>query len=315
MMKVDNYLEKVNSVAITGHIKPDGDCIGSCLALYNYILFNYPEINVKLYLEEFSQKYMFLPNSDKVIHDYQIDEEFDLFIVLDTGNLARIGGTVRAFHNAKATLSIDHHVSNENYSKDNIVYPDASSASEVLYELIDENKINQDIAQCIYTGIVYDTGVFKHSNTSEKTMQIAGKLMSYGIPFSKIIDSSFYLKTYNQNLISGRAMLDSKLAFNGKCIYTVLTKKHMREFDVTSKELDGIVDQIRVVDGVECAIFLYEINKDEYKVSFRSNDYVDVNKAAGEFGGGGHIRAAGCSISGEIDDIIKQLLDVVKKQI
>lgn len=315
MIKIDNFLEEVKSVGITGHIRPDGDCAGSCMALYNYIVFNYPEIEVDVYLESHSEKFDYLMNSDKVIFGYGEDKTYDLFVVLDTGDLPRVGDAVKYFNNAKNTLNIDHHISNNFFAKENIVIVDASSASEVLFKVMDEKKINKEIAECIYTGIIHDSGVFKHSNTSEETMRIAGKLMSYGIEFGKIIDSSFYSRTYNQALILGRALLEIKMSLDDKCVSTYLTKEDMDEFSVTSKDLDGVVDQLRVISNVECAIFLYEIDDSNYKVSLRSNDYLDVNQVAKVFGGGGHLRAAGCSIAGPIDETIENLLVEIKKQI
>ena len=115
MNKIENYLEEVKTVGITGHRRPDGDCIGSCLGLYNYLTKNYPELSVSLYLESIADKFVFLKNSDKIIFNTEKDEEFDLFIVLDSSDLERIGETVKYFDKAKKTLCIDHHISNNNF--------------------------------------------------------------------------------------------------------------------------------------------------------------------------------------------------------
>lgn len=315
MKLIKDYLKAKKTVGITGHVRPDGDCVGSCLALYHYICLNYPEIIVDLYLEPFSEKFMFLSGTNEIKYDCLDETKHDLFIVLDTSEKSRMGDAIKYFDTAEDTLNIDHHISNNSFANSNIIVSNASSASEVLYDLLEEEKINKTIAECIYTGIIFDSGVFKYSNTSEKTMKIAGKLMSYDIDFGKIIDESFYRKTYNQNKIMGRAFLDSKLALDQKCVYTVLTQKHLDEFNITSKDLDGIIDQLRVISGVECAIFLHEVEDSVYKISFRSNDYLDVNKVANEFGGGGHVRASGCTLQGSVEGIISRLLTAVEKQI
>lgn len=313
--KIEDYLIDVKTVGITGHIRPDGDCAGSCLALYNYLKKNFSHLETDLYLEPVSEKFHFLHRSQEIKSVSSQEKEYDIFIVLDSSDLERIGDAVKYFNNAKTTLCIDHHVSNSYFAAENIISAEASSASEVLYHLFEDEKIDKETAQCIYTGIIYDSGVFKYSSTSEETMCIAGKMMSYGIPFGKIIDESFYSKSYNQNKLLGNALLESSLALGDKCIYTVVTREHMAQFGVSDKELDGIVDQLRLVKGVECAIFLYETKDSVFKVSLRSNDYVDVNKVAGEFGGGGHIRAAGCTIGGDVQDSLKKLLFQLEKQI
>ena len=150
MNKIENYLEEVKTVGITGHRRPDGDCIGSCLGLYNYLTKNYPELSVSLYLESIADKFVFLKNSDKIIFNTEKDEEFDLFIVLDSSDLERIGETVKYFDKAKKTLCIDHHISNNNFAMENVVDAKLSSASELLYMMLDEDKVDKYVAEALY---------------------------------------------------------------------------------------------------------------------------------------------------------------------
>ncbi len=314
IQKIDTYIKDIKKLGITGHIRPDGDCVGSTLALYNYIAKNYPDKEVDIYLETFSDKFDFLPSTDKINYDRE-DKEHDIFIVIDVSDEARIGTAHKYFKAAKKTICIDHHISNIGFADENIIVPTASSASEVLYTMLEHDEIDEKTAECLYTGIVYDSGVFKHSNTSSKTMEIAGRLIDYKIPFSKIIDESFYSKTYHQNLILGEALLSSKLLLDGKVIYTVITREQMRKYDLWAKDLDGIVDQLRITRGVECAIFINEIIPHEYKISLRSNDKVNVNEVASGFGGGGHIKAAGCTIKGKIDEVVSRLEKEIGKQL
>ena len=163
--------------------------------------------------------------------------------------------------------------------------------------------------------IVHDTGVFKYSCTSAKTMEIAGFLMGKGVDFGSIIDNSFYKKTYVQNQIMGRALLESITFLDGKAIFSALRQSDLDFYGVTGKDLDGIIDQLRLTEGVEVAIFLYETGPQQYKVSLRSQKIVDVSQVAFYFGGGGHVRAAGCTMSGSIHDVINNLSLHIAKQL
>lgn len=314
LINLEDTFHNVRTVAIAGHIRPDGDCIGSCLALYLYIKVNFPNLQTEVYLEPISDKFYYLKGADKIINSFQNEKEYDLFISLDSSDKERLGYAAKLFDKAKKTLCIDHHISNLKFADDNYVLPDASSTCEVLFGLFDNEKIDRDIAEALYTGIIHDTGVFKHSNTTPVTFEAAAKLIAKGIPFSKIIDETFYQKTYVQNQILGRALLESIIFMDGRCIYTAVTKSEMDFYGITGKDMDGIIDQIRITKDVECAIFIYETGLHEYKVSMRSNDYVDVSKIASLFGGGGHIRAAGCTMVGTEHDVINNLAAQIEKQ-
>ena len=218
------------------------------------------------------------------------------------------------FNNASKTVCIDHHVSNTGFTDLSKIEPQASSACEVLYGTMDADKISRNVAECIYTGIIHDTGVFKYSCTSKKTMEIAGEMMEKGIDYSDIIDNTFYKKTYVQNQILGRALLESVLFYDGKCIFTTVTIDEMEFYGVTGRELGGIVEQLRLTDGVEVAIFLYQTGEEEYKVSLRSKKKIDVAAIATQFGGGGHVRAAGYTAKGSVYQIINSIGELIEKQ-
>lgn len=314
MQNLKMQLEGKHTVAIAGHVRPDGDCVGSCLATYNYIKTYYPQIKVDLYLEPIPNIFKFLKNADKINHTCERKEQYDLFIAQDCGDLTRLGEAAKYFESAKATFCIDHHISNQSFADENYIFPHASSTSELVYELIEEEKITKEIAECIYVGMIHDTGVFQYSSTSAKTMNVAGKLMEKGIDFTKIIDETFYTKTYNQNRIMGQALVDAKRYLKEQVITSVITKEQMEEYDVLPKHLDGIVSQLRITKDVEVAVFLYE-TEEGYKVSMRSNGKVDVAKIAMEFAGGGHIRAAGVSMEGKAEDIIAKILQEIEKQL
>lgn len=314
MSQLTDKLANVQSVAIVGHIRPDGDCIGSCLALYNYIKEYYPDVQATVYLEKAADKFDYLQSFGAVCNDFSEDRVYDLCVCLDCSDKERFGPYKKYLDTARDSLCIDHHITNLNFGMVNVVEPNASSTCEVLYGQMDEAKINKAIAECIYTGIIHDTGVFKYSCTSGKTMEIAGKLMEKGIDFTSIIDDSFYTKTYIQNQVLGRALLESVVFMDGRCIFSVVRKPDMAFYGVESKDMDGIIEQLRITRGVECAIFLYEVGNHEFKVSLRSNTSLDVSKIAGYFGGGGHIKAAGCTMSGSIHDVINNLSSHIEEQ-
>ena len=312
-MILSDILKDVKSVGITGHIRPDGDCTGSVLALYNYIVENLPETDVDLYLEQPGSEFYYLKNIDKIKNTPE-DKKYDVFFVLDCSSLDRIEPFISCFNNASKTVCIDHHVSNTGFTDLSKIEPQASSACEVLYGTMDADKISRNVAECIYTGIIHDTGVFKYSCTSKKTMEIAGEMMEKGIDYSDIIDNTFYKKTYVQNQILGRALLESVLFYDGKCIFTTVTMDEMEFYGVTGRELGGIVEQLRLTDGVEVAIFLYQTGEEEYKVSLRSKKKIDVAAIATQFGGGGHVRAAGYTAKGSVYQIINSIGELIEKQ-
>lgn len=315
MNKLLKAVQEADRIAIGGHVRPDGDCIGSCMGLYLYLLKQYPEKKVHIYLEDIKEGFSFVSHLEDVRNTCNPEEEYDLTVILDTSAKERIGIIGSLFDQAAHTLCIDHHISNTGYAEENIIRSDAGSASEVLFELLEEEKIDRDIAAPIYAGIAHDTGVFQFSCTTARTMEIAGKLMNTGIDFTKILDSSFYSKSYAQNQILGRCLVESILVLEGRCIVAAVQKKEMGFYRLFPKDLDGIVNQLRVTRGVEVAVFLYETGNCEYKVSLRSNGRVDVNAVASHFGGGGHILAAGCTMQGTFYDVVNSLTLYLKQQL
>ena len=311
----DAMLEDVKTVAIIGHVRPDGDCVGSCLAAYNYLEEHHPAVEAVVYLEIPPSKFNYLRNFDRIVSDFSEDKEYDLCLCLDCSDTLRFGEALKFLTTAKKSLCVDHHVTNLKYAKENIVQDDASSTCEVLYGHLDESRISREVAECNYTGIIHDTGVFKYDCTSRKTMEIAGKLMEKGIDFPKIIDDSFYRKTYIQNQILGRALLESITFHGGQCIFSAISKKDMDFYGVTGADMDGVIDHLRITEGVECAIFMYEVSCREYKVSLRSTTDLDVSKIAVYFGGGGHKKAAGCTMTGSVHDVINNLSNQIVKQL
>lgn len=315
MEKIANELAEVNTVAIAGHVRPDGDCVGSCMGLYLYLKENYPEIATDVYLELPGEQFSFLSCFEEIKTAYEPGKVYDLLITLDVSDKNRIGVALEGYETAKKRVCIDHHISNRGLGDVNEIRPNASSTCEVLYTLLEEEKVSKVVAEALYTGMVHDTGVFQYSCTSPETMRIAAKLMEKDIPFTKIVEESFYEKTYVQNQILGRCLMESILIMDGKCVIGVVKKKMMDFYHVEPKDLDGIVQQLRVIKGVEVAIFIYEVKPQEFKVSLRSKGKVNVNEVASYFGGGGHVLAAGYTFHGSVYDVMNNLLEIIEKQL
>lgn len=313
---LNRVMMQAKTVAIGGHVRPDGDCVGSCMGLYQYIKKNFAQIQVDVYLEDIPEcfKAMF-PITKEIKHAIDKDKTYDLFIALDCGDAARLGFSGVLFEQAKSTFCVDHHISNRSFADENYIIPEASSTAELVYRLLEKEKIDTNVAECLFMGIVHDTGVFQYSSTSPETMEIAADLMRKSIRANQIIDKTYYEKTYAQNRILGRALLESTLTLDGKCIVSAISKETMNFHGVIPKDLEGIVSQLRVTQGVEVAIFLYEIGQDEYKISLRASGDVDVSKVAEYFGGGGHKKAAGFTMNGQTKDIVERILGQIEIQL
>ena len=313
---LNKMLMGAGSVAIGGHARPDGDCVGSCLGLCQYIRENCKDKRVDVYLEEIPESFQFIEAAKEIRHEIPEEQTvYDLFICLDCGDKDRLEFSIPLFDAAKHTLCVDHHISNENFAEENYVVPDASSTSELVFKLMDVDKISKSTAEALYLGIVHDTGVFQFSCVSPSTFQAAAVLLSKGVNAPKLIQETFYEKTYAQNHILGRALVESILFMDGACIVLCIRKKYMEFYNLTPKDLDGIVNQLRNTKGVEVAIFMYELEQNLYKVSLRSGDRVDVNKVAQYFGGGGHNKAAGVTMNGTSYDVINNLASRIELQL
>lgn len=314
MNRFFDAIKKADTIAILGHIRPDGDCVGSCLGLYNYICENFEDIRVDVYLEPIMDKFKFLKGADKILNE-PTEKIYDLGISLDCGDTDRHGVFSDIYSRSKYKICIDHHRSNVGFGDYYYCDPDASSTCEVLCRFLDMDKVSINSANPLYLGIIHDTGVLKYPATTEQTMNCAGHLMSKGIDTQYIIDETFYKVNYNQNRLTGRALIEAKRHLNNKVISTCITKEMFEEYGAKKSDTDGIVDKIRVVDGVEVAIFVYQLEEDRYKFSLRSISYVDVSKIAVAFGGGGHIRASGFEVQGNYEENLNRILKLIEEQL
>ena len=314
-MTIDEILGNAKTVAIFGHVRPDGDCAGSTLGLYNYIQDIFPQVEATVFIEKIPASYGIINGADKIVNEYD-GREVDVAFLMDTPSFERVGANgAECFKKAKFTCNIDHHISNPlNLCDVNVVEPDTSSASEVLFWQLSKEKISKRTANSLYLGIVHDTGAFKFSCTSKRTMNAVGEMIDIGVDFARIINDTYYTRSYKQTLITGLAMQKCKLGLDGKVVYSYVTEEEMAEYGVTASELGTVVDTLREVGGTEVTLFLYPVNG-RYKISLRSNYVVDVNLIAKVFGGGGHTRAAGGDTELSPEEAIKKILELVKEQL
>ncbi|HIY04632.1 MAG TPA: bifunctional oligoribonuclease/PAP phosphatase NrnA [Candidatus Anaerotignum merdipullorum] len=301
-------VEQAKSIQIAGHTNPDGDAIGACLALGAAL--EAAGKTVTVLLEPYAKKYEVIPNQHLV---RQAEQKADLFLALDCGDAERLGAAKEWFDQADCQINLDHHRSNTYFAQWNYVDAEASSTCEIVYEFLQGTyPMDTKIAAALYAGLIYDTGGFRHSSTSPKTMRIAGALMETGILFTEIYQQFFDSRSFSELKIMGQALENAELYFDGKVICATITAAEIAACHGTNKELDTIINYLKGVQGTEVACFLYEKTETEVKASFRGADGRDVCALAQKFGGGGHVKAAGCSIAASMAEAKALVLAEVK---
>lgn len=313
-----NLLQEIGNakrIAIAGHKRPDGDAISSSLALRNYLKNAIPDAFIETYLCEMPTIFGYLKGYHEINQLYYECEPYDVFISVDCADKSRLDKAEKFFNMAGKTICVDHHESNVGFADVNEIKPYASSTCEVLFDLFEKEYIDDEVAMDLFTGIVHDSGVFQYSNMSRHSFEIVGALREYDFDGPKIIQDTFYQKTYGQNLVLGKALTDSKLTLDDKVIYTAISSATMQELGVLPKHFEGIVNQLQHTRGVEVAIFMYELASNQYKVSLRSNGNVNVADIVVLYGGGGHDRAAGVEMTGSVGEIVETLCSHIEKQL
>lgn len=313
-MDILKECQEAGTIGITGHVRPDGDCVGACLSMYRYLEKAFPDKVIQIHLEQPTELFAGLYGFDQIDSTFEQDVEYDVFFVLDTV-ISRIGDASKYLEKAKKVINIDHHISNSGEGDVFHVVPTACSACEVLYELMDQQYMDRELAQSLYVGMIHDSGVFQYSNTTPRSMEIGANLISYGFDFSKLILETFYEKNYTQTQILGRALMESIRFMDNQCIVSCVDRRMLQFYNASPKDLDGIVNHLRNIKGIHCAIFMYQTDNLEYKISMRSDERVDVAKVATYFGGGGHVRAAGCTMKGTFHDCVNNLSLHIEKQL
>ena len=314
LQEIINICDGYKNIIISGHIHPDGDCVGACYALA--LILHKKGINAAVALDDVPDTYDYLKGSNYLLKAIKKDNY--VFISLDCGDKERLGANSEIFDKAAVTVNIDHHISNTKFADYNYV-SDVSSTCEIIYEIIERSSatklLDKDICEALYTGLIYDTGAFKHSNTTKRTHEIAGELIKHGIDFTDITNRLFYYRSYKSLKILGTAIKNAEFNTDNKVIFTHLTIDELKEYDCAKKDTESIVQILNEVIESECAIFIIQNGSNTYKVSLRSRNDIDVCKIAKKFGGGGHTKASGCTMSGNITEIKDKLFSAVEEQI
>lgn len=303
-------IKESKKIAILSHIMPDGDNIGSCLALYNALIKLGKNV-VLIQDDDIPEMYRFLKNSDRFVKPGE-NYSIDLVIVLDCGDIGRLGKSARYLEN-KDIINIDHHISNTEFGHHNIVDTSASATAELVYELINKLEIvlDKDICECIYTGIVTDTGQFQYSNTTSVTHKIAADLISNGVEPSKVYKAVYQNNSISKIKLIGKALSLMEFYYDNRIASIMLNKEVFESVGAKDEDTDGLINFARDIKGVEVALLFKETYDGKIKIGFRSKDFIDVNQIAQKFGGGGHIRAAGATVAGEIKSIKEKIVEAV----
>ena len=312
-MTLDNILEEINKaekIVIITHENPDGDAIGSSLAMK--LALKQLGKDADVIIPEFPKTFEFLPGIDEVKKESNI-EEYDLAIALDCASIKLLNGFAKYFDSAKIKVAIDHHSSNTMFADYNYVDQDAPACAQLLLVVFSYFNINvtKDIGTCILAGIITDTGGFRYEGVTADTFRFVADLCEKGIKVSQVYSQVFASKTRAKFELHRIALNRLEFLEEGKVAFTYVTKTDEKQVEAKNGDYDGLVENGRDVEGVEVSVFLRETDKG-IKVSLRSKNYVNASKVAMMFGGGGHIRAAGCTIQGTIEQAKNQIINRVK---
>lgn len=315
-MTLDNIKEEIQraeKIIILTHETPDGDAIGSALAM-NLALKTLGK-NTDVIITEFPKVFDFLPSRKEVKEKSDI-ERYDLAIALDCADLKRLIGK-EYFENAKQTIVIDHHGSNNMYGDINFVNPVSPACCEILVGIFEylDIEIDKEIGSCILTGIITDTGGFRYQGVTAETFEFTAELLRKGVNVPEIYKKVLQTKTKANFELMKRTIDRMEFLENGKVTFTYINQKDLEDVNAGIGDHEGLVEIGRDIEGVEVSIFIRQKEDDvnTYKVSMRSGNYVNVSDICFMFGGGGHPRAAGAVIQGNLEQVKQKIINELKK--
>lgn len=313
-IELDNIVEAIqraDKIVVFAHVSPDGDAIGSALGMYLALQQLKKEVDVVA--DECSRCFDFLPEIGS-IHK-EMDGVYDLAVSLDCASKARLYDPKGAFDKAKVTVNIDHHASNTYYAKYNYIEGDSPAVCKTLVKVFKRLGVNftQDMGTCLMAGIITDSGGFRYNTVDDETFEFAAQMLDLGVNISDIYYRTFDVKSKSQFLLTSIATNRLSFYYDDCVAVTYVTLDDFKNTKASVGDHEGIVNIGRNIEGVEVSIFLREVDNDLYRVSFRSNHYVNVSDIASKFDGGGHSRAAGCDIYSDLDTSIKRLVWETKK--
>lgn len=315
-MTLDTILEeikKAETIVILTHELPDGDAVGSSLAV-KFALESLGK-NVDVIIPEYSKSFAFLPGIEDIKKESDI-EKYDLAISLDCADYKILKGYSKYFETAKMRIVIDHHGSNVMYGDVNFVDPVAPACCQVLIGMFKyfEIDLTKDMATCIMTGIITDTGGFAYNATTE-TFEFASEILRIGVNITEIFTKALHTKNKANFELTKRAMDRMQFLEDGKVAFTYITSEDENEVNASQGDHEGIVNIGRNIENVEVSIFLHEVKDKGFKISLRSLEYVDVASIAIMLGGGGHQKAAGAYQNGTVEQIKEKLVKEIRKQL
>jgi len=310
-------LKKYDSYLISTHVNPDPDALSSLLTMGTYLR----SLGKKVYLrteEPVQGRFKFLPQS-RLIQKVNLKSriKFDAALVVDCGDLDRIGRVRELVNEKHPVINIDHHITNDQFGKLNLVIPEASSTAEIIFDLLRKDKfsLNRDIATLLYLGIMTDTGSFRYDNTSAHTHAVVSELMKFGIPVGELYRKMYESVPLNDIKVFTRIVNNFETIKKGRAIILELPQNIVKQFSEEFDLRDKIFKYLRTIKGVELVVILTEFEKNKTRINFRSQSEVDVAKLAAKFNGGGHNRASGAMLDDNIKDSKKKILNEVRKVI
>lgn len=314
-----NILRGRKRVVILPHILPDGDTLGSSLALRIALLTLGSDVKVILD-DEIPSNLNFLITHNSIMSTeafLSLNDKPDLVITVDSSDMGRLGERSKFLDLSEDTLNIDHHRTNTYYCKYNLVDPEASSCGEIIYEIIRamNMKLTKDMAENLYVSLSTDTGSFKYNNTKAKTLRIAAELIEAGIDKTRIVTELYQNNPYNKVRLLSDALNSLEIHYDGRLSIMSIPLHIFEKNKISTSESDGIVEYGRDIEGVEVAILLKELSPNEIKVGLRSKCDFDVSSIAKSFGGGGHKNASGCTIFDAIEGAKKIMINEFKDKL
>ena len=312
MMDIKEVLEilyKCDNVNILTHKSPDGDTLGCGYALVNFLRGLGKKANV-LNSDSFPKRYEFLYKGYKPM---EFEEEF--VIAVDIADLQLLGsGFSKYAQEGAIDLCIDHHVSNTFFAKKTYLDKKAAAACEAIFEIIEASgeKMTDIIAKCLYTGIATDTGCFKYENTTPRSHIIASKLMAYDIEYAKINRAMFDMKSKGRILVEKEVSKHVEYFFDDRCCIIKLTSQLIKDSGIDEAEFEGLTSTTLQLESAEIGVLLKQCDEKKFKISVRTTDKINASTFCQKFGGGGHIRAAGCQIEGSLEEVERKFLTEIK---
>lgn len=315
MNKLRLLIKNSNHILLGAHVQPDGDAIGALVAVAG--ICNFFNIPYTALLEEVPKRYKDLVENLNYAQNYEGD--FDTFISVDCGDKTRLDKDYRVlFDKANVTISIDHHYTTTNFAEYNYVEQEGSSTCELIYKIIKslEVEITDDMAKAIYAGIVYDTGGFMHSNTSPSTLNTVAYLMEhFKLNYPQIYYNILRMKTKKQVKVA--TIVNNNMYFikDGLIGLSYISFEEMQEISATREDMSSAIYEIKNIENVTIAGFIYPLKQNQYKLSLRSDNPFNVSDVCKKFGGGGHIRASGAIIEGDLQSVLTKVQSELEKLI